>query len=107
VKIVETTFGKLKRGDRFALGPGAFLEPTDHLMNIKVDPALLCGEDQPLPFNVICLGDGRVRTFRDEEKVLVKRTEARTDAAEARAEEADSTIDCDALTDTPEPEEKP
>jgi len=43
-------------------------------MNIKVDMAMLCdpvAQAHGVPFNVICLGDGRPRTFRPEEKVLV------------------------------------
>jgi len=74
----ETTFGQLKRGDRFAVSRHEFRRGTGD--NIKVDPAVLCDSllyvvdlnDTPLPFNVICLSDGRVRTFRDEEKVLVR-----------------------------------
>ena len=82
MKIKETTFGQLKRGDRFALGRGAFKDGTDDFMNMKVDSAVLCDSASStgcrgelvlghIPFNVIGLGDGRVRTFRDEEKVLV------------------------------------
>jgi len=74
MKIKETTFGQLKRGDRFALSRGAFESDSDNLMNIKVDMAMLCdpvAQAHGVPFNVICLGDGRPRTFRPEEKVLV------------------------------------
>ena len=41
MKIKKTTFGELKRGDRFALSAGAFESGTDDYMNIKVDPAVL------------------------------------------------------------------
>ena len=74
----ETTFGQLKRGDRFALTRIAFRKGSAG-DNIKVDPAMLC--DPPfkenIPFNVICLTGGRVRTFRDEEKVLVLEGDAK------------------------------
>jgi len=79
VSYEERSFGELKRGDRFAVGRHEFRRgPGD---NIKVDPARLCNPENSLtnsqwdPFNVICLSDGRVRTFRDEEKVLVLRAQ--------------------------------
>lgn len=80
MKIKETTFGQLKQGDRFALSRGAFKSGPYDFMNIKVEPAVLVApgglfrHSPALPFNVIALGDGRVRTFRDEEKVLVLET---------------------------------
>lgn len=63
-KYKKTTFGELKRGDRFALSEGSS-------ENMKVDPAVLCASDiDHIPFNVISLTDGRVRTFREDERVL-------------------------------------
>lgn len=68
-----TAFEQLKRGDRFAVSAGAFRNGGAG-DNIKVNPAMLC--DSPLsnniPFNAINLLDGRVRTFHDNEQVLVR-----------------------------------
>ena len=72
MSIKFTTFGELKRGDRFALHRGGFRDGGTG-DNMKVDPATLC--DSPLsnnvPFNVINLLDGRVRTFHDDEQVHI------------------------------------
>lgn len=73
MKPRQTTFGELKQGDRFALSRDAF-DGTDEFMNMKVAPAILCDpEIAHVPFNVVRLSDGSVRTFRDEEKVWTNR----------------------------------
>lgn len=73
MKARKTTFGELKQGDQFALGE-TYVKRGDHL-NIKVAPAVICdasgAPSDNIPFNVISLMDGRVRTFRDEEPVWV------------------------------------
>lgn len=71
MRTEQTTFGELNRGDRFALSPRHF-EDGDAYVNMKVGPAVLCDDAvEHIPFNVISLGTGRVRTFRDEEQVWV------------------------------------
>lgn len=73
--VKRTTFGELKRGDKFTLGKDGF--EFGKCLNMKVEPSYLC--DTRLteigklpPFNVVSLDDGRVRTFHDEEKVWVE-----------------------------------
>lgn len=69
----RTTFGQLKRGDRFALSE-SHLQDGEYL-NMKVDPAVLCDYPFPgpkIPFNVVSLLDGRPRTFSDEEPIWIQ-----------------------------------
>lgn len=71
--IKEKTFGELRTGERFALSPSAFdSENGDEFINMKVAPAVLCERTlsgaEHIPFNVIRLHNGSVRTFRDEER---------------------------------------
>lgn len=76
-KLLETTFGELKAGDVFCLGP-SHPECGLKYLNIKMDGfgvyrgkdgKTIRPEDEEQPFNVIGLGDGRPRFFRDKEKV--------------------------------------
>lgn len=67
--VKRTTFGELKRGDKFTLGKDGF--EFGKCLNMKVEPSYLIGSGG-IPFNVISLDDGRVRTFHDEEKVWVE-----------------------------------
>jgi hypothetical protein len=67
----EVLFGELKQGDRFAMSPRHF-EDGDEFVNMKVGPAVLCDDKvDHIPYNVIRLRDGSVRTFRDERKVWI------------------------------------
>jgi len=75
VQVKRATFRELKRGDKFTLGQSGF--EFGQTINMKVEPSYLC--DTRLteigklpPFNVVSLDDGRVRTFRDDEKVWVE-----------------------------------
>lgn len=74
MKSKQTTFGQLKRGDRFSV-TNRLIHPEGD--NIKVNRAVLCevfAEDSffpIIPFNAVSLSDGRVRTFREDEKVYV------------------------------------
>lgn len=79
--IERTTFGELRRGDRFGLSRVACED--GECLNIKVDSAVLVGSGQR-PFNVISLQDGRARTFRDEETVWVRRPSRETGRASGR-----------------------
>jgi hypothetical protein len=76
-KILETTFGELKAGDVFCLGP-SHPECGLKYLNIKIDGfgvyrgkdgKTIRPENEEQPFNVIGLGDGRPRSFCDKEKV--------------------------------------
>lgn len=76
---MQTTFGELKPGATFALAVKHFDYGLEFL-NIKLAGyAAWRGPEnkrdlanEKYPFNVIALGEGRPRTFRDEEKVYVQ-----------------------------------
>jgi len=61
---MQKRFGDLKRGDHFSLSEGG-------LVNMKVDPAVLCDEVEHIPFNVVSLETGHPRTFRDDDMVWI------------------------------------
>lgn len=75
--IKETTFGEIAPGTLFGLSPGIF-ECGLQYMNVKMDNhGILCDENGKVddrfgPFNVIALDGGRMRTFRDEERVFIE-----------------------------------
>lgn len=75
--IRETTFGKIAPGGLFGLSPGIF-ECGMEYMNVKMEKfGILCDENGEVdnrygPFNVIALNGGRMRTFRDEERVYIE-----------------------------------
>lgn len=71
MKTEQVTFGELKQGDRFALSSRHF-EDGDTYVNMKVSPAVLCDDQvEHIPYNVIRLSNGSVRTFQDDTKVWI------------------------------------
>lgn len=75
--IKETTFGKIAPGTLFGLSPD-ICEDGIRYMNVKMEKfGILCNENGEVdnrhgPFNVISLNGGRMRTFRDEERVYIE-----------------------------------
>lgn len=74
MKIDRVRFDTLKKGDRFALAEWHLRDTDGGLgLNMKVAPAVLCDDRvEHIPFNAVNLGDGRVRTFHDEELVYIE-----------------------------------
>lgn len=74
VPVQKTTFGQLDPGDHFtnsaheADNDTGYAAIEDSILNVKLRDRHDYRTDRG-PFNVVCLEDGRPRTFRDEETV--------------------------------------